>query len=386
MSRKTGKSRLARFRSDFQAIGLILALWPLSGLGQPGSAKENGTVAERDGQHDFDFIFGFWKIHTRTRARGSNTWTDYNGVGSYKKIWDGRAILNEFETDGPSGHIEGLGLQTYNPRSHQWSLYWVDSGDGILGVPLIGEFKEGQGQFYAQDNIDGQAMYVRYIWSEIAKSSAHFEESLSDDGGKTWEAIWVSDMVRTPDSSGQGPGDRPLAAPANATSGAASIDNSGRRDFDPLAGRWNYHLKRRLNPLTGSTNWIELSGTGVCYKVWNGRAQLDTIEVDGPNTHIEGLTLRVFNPQSHQWRLYWANAKDGIVAAPQIGQFNNGHGEFYGQGLLNGKIILVRFDWTDLKSKSPHFEQSFSDDGGKTWEVNWITDQTRPADAQDRQH
>jgi len=154
----------------------------------------------------------------------------------------------------------------------------------------------------------------------------------------------------------------------------------GQHDFDPLFGKWKYHLKRRLNPLTGSNNWVELEGTGVCFKIWDGRAQLDTIEVDGPTGHIEGLTLRTYNPQSHQWRLYWSNSKSGIVDPPQIGQFKDGRGEFFAQDTINGKSILIRYVWTDMTTNSPHFEQSFSDDGGKSWEVNWITDQTRAAD------
>jgi hypothetical protein len=107
---------------------------------------------------------------------------------------------------------------------------------------------------------------------------------------------------------------------------------------------------------------------------------LDTLEVDGPNGHIEGLTLRLYNPQSHQWGLYWANSKDPSIGAPQIGEFKDGHGEFLAQDTQNGKSIFVRFDWTGMTTNSPHFEQSFSNDGGKTWEVNWITDQTRVKD------
>jgi hypothetical protein len=156
-----------------------------------------------------------------------------------------------------------------------------------------------------------------------------------------------------------------------------SAERDGQHDFDPLIGAWKYHLKRRLRPLTGSTEWVELDGTGVCYKIWNGRAQLDTIEVDGPTGHIEGLTLRTYNPQSHQWRLYWANSRNGIMDPPQVGEFKDGRGEFYAQDTINGKTILIRFVWTNMTTSTPHFEQSFSDDGGKTWEVNWITDQTR---------
>src|SRR5271170_6094964 len=70
-----------------------------------------------------------------------------------------------------------------------------------------------------------------------------------------------------------------------------SAERDGQHDFDPLIGSWKFHLKRRLNPLTGSTTWVEFEGTGVCYKVWDGRADLDTVELDGPTGHIEGLTL-----------------------------------------------------------------------------------------------
>ncbi len=165
----------------------------------------------------------------------------------------------------------------------------------------------------------------------------------------------------------------------------AANERDGQHDFDPLIGAWKYHLKRRLNPLTGSNTWVEFEGTGVCRKVWDG-ASLDQVELDGPAGHIEGLTLRVYNPQSHQWRLYWANKKVGILDPPQVGEFKNGRGEFFAQDTINGKTILIRFVWTNTTTDTPHFEQSFSDDGGKTWEVNWITDQTRVPDESDKAH
>ena len=171
---------------------------------------------------------------------------------------------------------------------------------------------------------------------------------------------------------------------------AASKDNAlssaqrdGQHDFDPLIGSWKYHLRRRLNPLSGSNQWVEFEGSGVCRKIYDG-ASVDQIEVDGPTGHIEGLTLRVYNPQSHQWRLYWANQKIGVLDPPQVGEFKDGHGQFFAQDTINGKTILIKFDWTKLDTDTPHFEQSFSDDGGKTWEVNWITDQTRVGQQSDR--
>jgi hypothetical protein len=181
------------------------------------------------------------------------------------------------------------------------------------------------------------------------------------------------------------------AAPAQTESGAAnaapqsSTERDGQHDFDFELGSWKIHLKRRLHPLTGSNTWIDFDGTSVTRKVWEGRSQIEEFETDGAGGHIEGLTLRLYNPQTHQWSLNWANAKDGTLVAPQVGQFKDGRGEFYGQDTLNGKLIYIRFIWSNTDSNTPHFEQSFSDDGGKTWEVNWITDQTRVSERRNSQ-
>jgi hypothetical protein len=164
-------------------------------------------------------------------------------------------------------------------------------------------------------------------------------------------------------------------------------ERDGQHDFDFEIGTWKIHLKRLQHPLTGSTTWVEFDGTSVTRKVWDGRADLEEFETDSAAAgHIEGLTLRLYNPQSHQWSLYWANSKDGVIVPPQMGQFTNGRGESFGQDTLNGRAIFVRFIWSKTTTNSPHFEQSFSNDGGKTWEVNWITDQTRVKDESDNAH
>jgi hypothetical protein len=172
---------------------------------------------------------------------------------------------------------------------------------------------------------------------------------------------------------------------AKTASQPAIAERDGQHDFDFELGSWKIHLRRLLHPLTGSTTWVEFDGTSVTRKVWDGRAQLEQFETDSPAAgHIEGLTLRLYNPQTRQWKLYWANAKDGTLVVPQIGEFRNGSGEFYAEDTLNGRAILVRFIWSDTNTNKPHFEQSFSDDGGKTWEVNWITDQTRVQEESDK--
>ncbi len=164
----------------------------------------------------------------------------------------------------------------------------------------------------------------------------------------------------------------------------ASKYHDGQHDFDFELGSWKIHLKKLEHPLTGSNKWIEFDGTSVTRKVWDGRSHIEEFETDGPAGHIEGLTLRLYNPQSHQWSLYWATSKSGTIGLPTVGEFKDGVGEFYDHEEINGRMTLVRFLWTKTNSDSPHFEQSFSEDGGKTWEVNWITDQTRVSDAPDK--
>jgi hypothetical protein len=142
-------------------------------------------------------------------------------------------------------------------------------------------------------------------------------------------------------------------------------------------GRWKTHVSRRLHPLTGSNTWVEYEGTTVVRKVWNGRANLAELEVEGPAGRLEGLSLRLYNPESRQWSLNYSNSAGGTLSQPTIGEFKNGRGEFFDQEPLNGRAILVRFVISEVTSDSCHFEQSFSDDGGKTWETNWIATDTR---------
>jgi hypothetical protein len=157
----------------------------------------------------------------------------------------------------------------------------------------------------------------------------------------------------------------------------ASKTRDGQHDFDFNVGTWRTHIRRLQHPLTGSSTWIELNGTVVVRKVWDGRAQLEEIEADGPAGHFEGLTLFLYNPQSHQWSQNFANSKGGTLTQPTIGEFKNGRGEFFDRDSFNGRAILVRGVWSDITPNSHRFEQSFSDDGGKTWEPNFVATLTR---------
>jgi hypothetical protein len=154
----------------------------------------------------------------------------------------------------------------------------------------------------------------------------------------------------------------------------------GQHDFDFLEGTWKFHLKRLKRRLVGSTEWVELDGTTVCRKVLDGRAEVEEMNVESADkrTRIQGMAVRLYNPEAHQWSIYWVNGADGVMEQnPMVGEFINGRGEFYNQQVYEGRAIYARFTWAGVDTNSPHFEQAFSTDGGKTWETNWITDQTR---------
>jgi hypothetical protein len=161
---------------------------------------------------------------------------------------------------------------------------------------------------------------------------------------------------------------------------AQTAPRDGQHDFDFEIGTWKTHVRRLLHPLTGSTTWVEYEGTTVVRKVWNGAANVLELVADGPGGHFEGMNLRLYNPEARQWSLNFANRNGGTLGQPTVGEFKNGRGEFYDQETLNGRAILVRFVISDITPDSCRFEQAFSDDGGKTWEINWIATDTRVKD------
>ena len=181
-----------------QRIGACFLAAAIAWL-SPALPASAGESAVRDGQHDFDFNFGVWKTHIKRMLdplSGSAESMEMNGTVTVRKVWDGRAQLEEIEADGPKGHWEGTTLFLYNPEAHQWSQTFADSRTGTLELPQIGAFKDGRGELYAQDIVNGRAILVRAVWSDIKPDSHHFEESFSDDGGKTWAPAFSASLTR----------------------------------------------------------------------------------------------------------------------------------------------------------------------------------------------
>lgn len=166
----------------------------------------------------------------------------------------------------------------------------------------------------------------------------------------------------------------PVAAPAPL--------RDGRHDFDFLHGTWRIHNRRLRTPLSGSSDWIEFEGRSVERPLWNGQANLEEYEATLPDgTPIHGLALRLYDPQSRRWTIHWSNSAKGTLDPPMTGTFRDGVGEFLSHEDYNGRMILVRFHWTNPAPGVARWEQAFSADAGRTWETNWIMEFSRVADA-----
>jgi len=165
------------------------------------------------------------------------------------------------------------------------------------------------------------------------------------------------------------------------TPAAPSVQRDGQRDFDWEIGTWATHVRVLRNPLSGAApDWVEFKGTSVVRPILGGRANIVELSVANPKGQIEGVALRLYNPQTRQWNINYASIRGGTLTAPLYGGFDGkGRGLFYGQDTLDGRVILVRFVITSVSSREARFEQSYSADGGVSWETNWVAVDTRQA-------
>ena len=157
-----------------------------------------------------------------------------------------------------------------------------------------------------------------------------------------------------------------------------SVVPSGADDFSWEIGTWATNVRVRRNPLSGEApKWVEYAGTSVIKPLLGGRANFVELSVSNAAGKIEGGSLRLYNPQSRQWSVNFASLSNGLLTAPVYGGFHGKRGLFYGQDMLDGRAILVRFIMTRVAANEARFEQAYSMDGGVTWEDNWIAVDTR---------
>jgi hypothetical protein len=157
------------------------------------------------------------------------------------------------------------------------------------------------------------------------------------------------------------------------------MGRDGRTDFDFFFGRWKGHQRRLRERLTQCTDWEEFESTTEARPILGGLGNIDEVTMERESGVLRGFTLRLFDPTSQEWSIYWASDLGSILGAPMVGKFEDGIGEFYDFEVFADKHIFSRFIWTVITADACRWEQAFSDDGGKTWETNWIADFTRMA-------
>jgi hypothetical protein len=155
------------------------------------------------------------------------------------------------------------------------------------------------------------------------------------------------------------------------------VTREGSHDFDWEFGTWATHVKVLRSPLSPEATWVEYNGSSIVHSLCGGRANLVELDVAGPSGRIQGVSLRLYNAEGRQWSLNFASMADGLLTVPSTGEFTDGRGAFYGADTLRGRAILVRFLIFDMTADSARFEQSYSADGGTTWELNWVAVDTR---------
>ena len=173
----------------------------------------------------------------------------------------------------------------------------------------------------------------------------------------------------------------PVLFQAQTTSDPANLpQHDGSHDFDFLIGDWKAHVRRLPDRLNNSNKWDVYDGISNHHKLLDSNANFEQFEVTSPDKklHIKAQTLRMYNPTTRQWSIYLVDLDSGSLDVPPVvGSFTGDRGEFFHQEQLKGRTILVRYVWLDLSPKSSRMEQSYSPDGGKTWEVNWICELSR---------
>jgi hypothetical protein len=150
--------------------------------------------------HDFDFLVGDWAVHHRKlkeRLAHSDDWQTFSGTCEMRTLLGGAANIDDNLLAAPEGTYRAASLRAFDPATKLWSIWWLDSRQpNQLGVPVVGGFRAGVGTFFANDTWNGRAIRVRFLWSDIAPTSARWQQAFSLDDGKTWETNWIMEFTR----------------------------------------------------------------------------------------------------------------------------------------------------------------------------------------------
>lgn len=144
---------------------------------------------------DFDFVIGDWLVkHRRLKERLAqcDDWVEFDGEMSTQKILGGFGNVEDNILRFPDGEVRAVALRSYDQLTRSWSIWWLDGRfPGQMDVPVVGNFVDGIGTFFAKDTFQGIPITVRFVWRRIDANLLHWEQAFSDDAGKSWETNWT---------------------------------------------------------------------------------------------------------------------------------------------------------------------------------------------------
>ena len=172
--------------------GLVAALMSVHAGSAPAAPLPPGAS-------DFAFQVGHWSVRHRVKRAGSGEWQEFDGESSNRPLMGGLANVEDNIFYKPGGITRGVALRTFDPASGLWAIWWVDGRNphGAIDPPLKGRFVNGIGTFYSDGELGGRPVRTRFIWSQIAASSARWEQAYSFDAGKTWDTNWIMQFRRS---------------------------------------------------------------------------------------------------------------------------------------------------------------------------------------------
>lgn len=154
-------------------------------------------------------------------------------------------------------------------------------------------------------------------------------------------------------------------------------ETSSQDDFDYLVDKWIIRNRTLKAPLAGSEEWDEFDATQECHQILLGLGNFDIFHTELAGKPFEGLTMRLFDPKTRLWTIYWADSDAMKLDDGKVGSFDGDEGDFFGREVVAGKDVIVRFHWDKRNPKAPIYSRAFSADAGRTWEWNWYSNFSR---------
>jgi hypothetical protein len=370
----THQSRSATRRN---VLGALTVLGGAAALGVPfgATASRAAALAEQaldsaSRTRDWEWLIGQWDVaHRRLKERlaGSTEWETFNGRSALWLTLGGLGTVDDNLLGLPGGTYRATGIRAFNPANGQWAIWWLDGRHPTrIDPPVYGRFDIDSATFIGHDTFEGRPIQVRFRWLDIHGRHPLWEQAFSPDGGATWEINWHMKFTRTSSA------EQPLPAEGGGT--PPDVPD----DWAFLEGLWDVRHRRLEKRLAGSKDWVNFDGTLHNRAVMGGAGNVSDNVMSYPSEPFRGVGIRSYDAATKQWLSWWLDGRNPATIGPPVrGSFSDGVGTFTGADTHDGREILARVRWSRLTARSAHWEQAFSADGGRSWEVNWTSSLTR---------